>query len=163
MPNKTETVVSKKCYIFDIDGTIADCSERLKFLDGVKESEDLDFISKCFDNFYDNVSYDEPIMPTVKILNALSKTANIILLTGRRASCVEATTNWLKKHKIIYDMIVPREDGDHRPDYVVKKELYEAVIKPMFEVLGVFEDRTSCVNMWRKLGLPCYQVCDGNY
>lgn len=163
MTETKQTVVSKKCYIFDIDGTIADCSERLKFLDGVSDSKDLDFIAKCFDDFYANVDLDKPIMPTIKILNVLSKTANIILVTGRTASCVDKTIEWLKKHKVVYDMIISREDGDHRKDYVVKKELYEEIIQPMFEVLGVFEDRTSCVNMWRNLGLTCYQVSDGNY
>lgn len=28
---------------------------------------------------------------------------------------------------------------------------------------GVFEDRKQCVDMWRSLGLTCYQVADGNY
>lgn len=163
MAKEKEIVVSKKCYIFDIDGTLADCSGRLKFLDGINETEDLDEIAKCYDNFYDCVENDKPIMPTIKILKALSKTANIILLTGRRKSTMEATYAWLMKNKVVFDMAIFRNDDDHRKDYVVKKEMYEEIIQPMFEVLGVFEDRTSCVNMWRKLGLPCYQVSDGNY
>lgn len=60
-------------------------------------------------------------------------------------------------------MLFMRKDGDFRPDWEVKKEIYEKELKDKYEILGVFEDRTQVVQMWRSLGLTCYQVCEGNY
>lgn len=56
-----------------------------------------------------------------------------------------------------------RPDGDHRPDYVIKREIYEREIKDKYDVIGVFEDRQRCVDMWRALGLTCFQVAPGDY
>ena len=56
-----------------------------------------------------------------------------------------------------------RKDGDYRPDCIVKREIYEQEIKDKYDVVGVFEDRDSCVKMWRALGLTCFQVADGSY
>ena len=30
-------------------------------------------------------------------------------------------------------------------------------------ILGVFDDRNKVVDMWRKNGLTCFQVADGNF
>ena len=56
-----------------------------------------------------------------------------------------------------------RETNDYRQDAVIKKEIYEKEIEGKYCIQGVFEDRTQCVNMWRKLGLTCFQVTDGDY
>ena len=56
-----------------------------------------------------------------------------------------------------------REDTDHRPDWQVKREIYEREIKDKYNVIGVFEDRQQCVDMWRSLGLTCFQVAKGDY
>jgi hypothetical protein len=53
-----------------------------------------------------------------------------------------------------------REDGDKRPDYVIKREIYETHIKENYDVAYVFEDRELVVKMWREQGLRCFQVAD---
>lgn len=56
-----------------------------------------------------------------------------------------------------------RGKGDRRPDHLVKKELaLELDLKPE-NVLCVFDDRTSVVEMWRKEGFRCLQVADHNF
>jgi len=32
-----------------------------------------------------------------------------------------------------------------------------------YDIKGVFEDRNRVVAMWRRRGIRCYQVIDGNY
>jgi hypothetical protein len=56
-----------------------------------------------------------------------------------------------------------RKTGDHRKDYVVKKEIHRKLIKPKYEVLFVLEDRNQAVNMWRQEGLTCLQVAPGDF
>ena len=153
-------------YIFDIDGVLADCSHRVHFIQQKP---------KNWDAFYADMSKDEVIKPNRDTLWLLSNALGglqrrgIIFVTGRPEAYRKQTMNWLQEKiwlvsgKLSEDSLFMRKDGDYRPDYAVKKEIYEKEIKDKYEVLGVFEDRTQVVDMWRKLGLTCYQVCDGNY
>jgi hypothetical protein len=56
-----------------------------------------------------------------------------------------------------------RDEGDHRSDEVVKKEIYENYIAPWWDVVCVFEDRNRVVKMWRDIGLLVAQVWDGDF
>ena len=119
-------------------------------------------------SFYKDCVNDKPIAPTIDLLCALQEYgAKVIFITGRPCKYMNETIQWLEKYtdepvKSLY----MRLNDDHRPDYIVKKEIYETQIKPNLKnesVWGVFEDRKQCVDMWRSLGLTCYQVADGNY
>lgn len=151
-------------YIFDIDGVLADCSHRLHFIQ--REPKD-------WNNFFktERILQDKPIQANVDLLLALTWRVgkdNILFVTGRKEEHREPTANWLYE-KVFYASYFPahtlfmRKDNDFRPDWTIKKEIYENQIKDKYEVFGVFEDRTRVVRMWRDLGLPCYQVCDGDY
>lgn len=52
---------------------------------------------------------------------------------------------------------------DFRPDWVVKEEIYHNDIEPHFNVHFALDDRDQVVKMWRRLGLTCLQVADGNF
>lgn len=149
-----------KAYIFDIDGTLADCSHRLHHIQG----EDKDWGA-----FYKECLEDQPIRDVVRLARALNGFVScgnhnrILIVTGRPESCKETTLNWLDNYGITINGFFCRKNGDHRPDYIVKKEMYEKYIKDDFEIVGVFEDRKQCVDMWRSLGLTCFQVADGEY
>lgn len=156
-------------YIFDIDGTLADCSQRLHFIQEPAglvhfEPNQTDW-KPDWDSFYKDCVNDKPIAPNINLLCALQEYgATIIFVTGRPEKYMEETTEWLCNHlETDYVTLMMRENGDHRPDYIVKKEIYEKYIKPYYHIDGVFEDRKQCVDMWRSLGLTCYQVADGNY
>jgi hypothetical protein len=56
-----------------------------------------------------------------------------------------------------------RGRGDHRPDQVVKRELYERRVRPRYTVTAVLDDRAKVVRMWRELGLTVLQVADGDF
>ena len=143
-------------YIFDIDGTLADCSHRLHYISGEH---------KDWDAFYKECVNDKPIMDVMEILWALQESGSkIIYVTGRPITYMDETMEWLQKY--VGNRVVAlfmRKDGDHREDYIIKKEIYEEDIKDYMLIDGVFEDRKQCVDMWRSLGLTCYQVADGNY
>lgn len=159
-------------YIFDIDGTLADCSQRLHFI-LPKEKDltgdiDLDKIAPDWESFYKDCVNDKPIQPVLLLaLDLIKSGQKIIFLTGRPCKYMNETLQWLQKYidKDIKGLWM-RKNDDHRPDYIIKKEIYETHIKPNLKnecIYGVFEDRKQCVDMWRSLGLTCYQVADGNY
>ena len=143
-------------YIFDLDGTLADCSQRLHHITGE---------NKDWDSFYKDCVNDKPILPIVELAQVLKESyQDLVFVTGRPEKYMEETTEWLCNHlETDYVTLMMRENGDHRPDYIVKKEIYEKYIKPYYHIDGVFEDRRQCVDMWRSLELTCYQVADGNY
>lgn len=95
--------------------------------------------------------------------------AKIILLSGRaevdeRGFDVRAATiRWLKAKKVNYDHLFMRAEGDTRPDYIVKYELFKKHVEPDFWVNLVMDDRDQCVALWRQFKLPTFQVNYGNF
>lgn len=76
---------------------------------------------------------------------------------------LELTELWLKENKIPYDKIFIREEFDIRKDHEVKIEIFNKYIRNNYNVQLVLEDRDSVVELWRDLGIKCYQVQNGNY
>lgn len=142
--------------IFDIDGTIADMSHRLHHIQG--DNPD-------WDAFHADVDKDSPIHHIMDILTGLVKLNQhtIILCTGRMEHCRIATEYWLEQYNVCYHHLLMRPNGDHAPDYEVKKAMLEKLEASGFEIQMVFEDRTQVVNMWREAGIPCLQVKEGDY
>lgn len=66
-------------------------------------------------------------------------------------------------HKIPYDLLLMRKDGDNRKDSVIKYELLVNEIIPNYYVKWVFDDRKQVVDMWRQAWLRCYQVAPWNF
>ena len=56
-----------------------------------------------------------------------------------------------------------RETGDSQPDKIVKRKIYENIIKGRFNVKFVLDDRDQVVRTWRNLGLRCLQVAYGDF
>ena len=89
--------------------------------------------------------------------------SRIILLSGRPDDCREPTKQFLKKNKIPYDELFMRKSGDQRKDAIIKRELYEENIRDKYNVRFILDDRDQVVDMWRQLGLPCFQVNYGKF
>lgn len=133
------------CYIFDVDGTLALMNGRGPF-DWNRVDEDL------------------PNKPVISTFYNLSKSnANMFVFSGRDSVCVKKTAKWLEENGVVFDELVMRPEGDTRKDSIVKREMYDTHIKDKYNVLGIFDDRNQVVEMWRELGLPCYQVNLGDF
>lgn len=143
---KTERNPYKEdCYIFDIDGTLAEKGTRSPF----------DF---------SKVKEDKPIEDVVRTLREFANSSHdIIIVSGRDDSCQRLTEDWLIENSIYYTKIFMRKTGDKRKDSIVKKEIYDTHIKDNYNVLGVFDDRDQVVEMWRNEGLTCFQVNYGSF
>jgi hypothetical protein len=144
-------------YIFDIDGTLADISHRLHFIQQ-KPADWRAFFAAC--------PGDTPIPEVVYMIDALSMCdQKIIMITGRSDEISTQTKEWLAGHLIPCHGLYMRKEGDHRADNVVKAELLDLVIKdfPSVPIAGVFEDRKQVVDMYRARGLRVYQVAEGEF
>jgi phosphoglycolate phosphatase-like HAD superfamily hydrolase len=146
---------TRPCYIFDIDGTVADISHRLHHIE--KQPKDWDaFFAAC--------PRDVPIPAIRHLAVTLGTYAPIVFVTGRSDRVRTETDFWLKvKAQVSFAALYMREDGDHRPDHEVKGDLLDQIMNDGWEPLMAFEDRNQVVAMWRKRGLPCCQVADGDF
>lgn len=133
-----------KCVIVDIDGTLALMNDRNPF-------------------DYNAAINDFPNQNMITILNNLKEDIEIIIVSGREKYSLGTLTNWLNKHKVPYSQIFMRNTADHRPDDIVKKEIYEAHFLNKYNIVAVFDDRDKVVRMWRDIGLLCLQVYYGDF
>jgi len=142
----------ERIIICDLDGTLCNCDHRLKFAN--KKNWDK-FNERCID---DTVNSD-----IANILSNLrSKETHIYLVSGRDSNFKDKTIEWLRLNDIYYDKLLMRGAEDYRPDYVVKKEILDNKIDKN-KVWFVLDDRQSVVDMWRKSGLRCLQVQEGDF
>jgi hypothetical protein len=133
-----------KAVIFDVDGTLAIKSDRSPY-------------------DWDRVSEDSLNLPVDQALwNYQQAGYRIVVLTGRDGVCENQTKDWLEKNNIRYDYFGIRKTGDTRKDSVIKKELFDDVIK-YYYVTAVYDDRDQVVKMWREMGIPCFQVDYGDF
>lgn len=144
-----------RCYIFDIDGTIADLSHRLPYIQKTP---------KDWDGFFGAVADDVPIEHTIKLaIDVALAGATIVYVSDRSDQCREATETWLWDHALPYGKVFMRKQGDHRPDHQVKVELLAELRAEGHNPVMAFDDRNGVVKMWRELGIPCAQVAEGDF
>ena len=145
----------KKAIICDLDGTLA------------LKHEDRDWYdsSTCA---LDNIN--EPVQLVLNMAqkyNLGNVEFDIIFVSGRQEKDREPTQEFLEKYGFDECPLFMRTTDDFRNDTIIKKELYEENVKGNYEILFVLDDRNSekcpVVDMWRELGLPCFQVADGNF
>lgn len=144
-------------YLVDIDGTLADCSHRLHYIQNKPAN---------WDAFFDSCEDDAPIHDVIHTVNALEQFgATILLVSGRSDICLPKTRRWLLRQGVRFDAIYMRKQGDHREDSIVKAELLDQIRSEWkgFEITGVFEDRKQVVDMYRSKGLRVFQVAEGNF
>lgn len=165
-----------KTIIFDIDGTLADNKHRSHHIQ--KEPKD-------WNAFFEAMDGDEPIKTVFRIMEVLDRnfgfdmsgdfkthrTSPLIFVTGRTEKYRENTVFWLKANffkswgfaRYSKQWLYMRKDGDHRPDHIVKREILEQLQLEGHDILCAFEDRKSCVDMYRENGILCFQVADGDF
>lgn len=139
--------------IFDIDGTLADVSERIHHLQGKP---------KNWNAFFQGMAQDKAIKSMVRLCNILySAGVRIVLCSGRSEEHRSATVKWLTQQGVKYHELRLRRDGDRRSDVIVKREMLAGIDKT--KVLFVVEDRSRVVQMWRSEGLVCLQCAPGEF
>ena len=145
--------MSEEIVIFDIDGTLADVSERLHHIK--KKPKD-------WDAFFRGIPQDKAIRSMVRLCNILYASGiKILLCTGRREKDRAETVKWLAQQGVNYHELILRPDGDRRSDVIVKREMLAGLDRS--KILFVVEDRSGVVEMWRSEGLVCLQCAPGEF
>ena len=143
----------ERVIICDLDGTMCNIDHRLHFVQGEK---------KDWDSFFNNMMSDTP-REEVKseVISARLDGCKIIFVSARPEKYREVTMEWLRYHVGLEEYsLIMRENGDSRPDTVVKAEIYDKYLKHL-TILKIYDDRPSVIRMWREKGLNVIDVGKG--
>jgi hypothetical protein len=139
--------------IFDIDGTLADVSERIHH---VRRKP------KNWGAFFEGMAQDKAIRAMVRLCNVLyDADIRIVLCTGRAERYRKETLRWLAREGVRYHELRMRRDGDRRSDTIAKREMLAGLDRS--RILFVVEDRDRVVEMWRAEGFVCLQCAPGEF
>lgn len=108
---------------------------------------------------------DTPVEEICHLVRQMGKHCLVFIITGREGTTevIDATTDWLKKNKILADAMFFRPVGDYSPGPDCKRRIYEENIKGKYNVQFVLDDNSKCVKMWREQGLICLQPNEGKF
>lgn len=114
---------------------------------------------------------DTPIFSTIRIVQAFHlANVKVIFSTARDEKCRDDSRKWLENYLGFsnFDLLMrPKEqrwsskkkkENTFMHGYELKKNNYTNFIEPHYNVVAVFEDLQSCVDMYKSLGLLVYQV-----
>lgn len=159
----------KDTIVCDLDGTLANCEHRVHHVQrtdngGLRRKPD-------WDAFYAGVREDTVNFPVLHLLQTYLSEEwydyRVVFCTGRPERCRADTIWWLRSLGDEYlwpdpVQLLMRADGDYRADYIVKQEILDKHIDKE-RVLFVLDDRQQVVDMWRRNGLTCFQVAEGDF
>ncbi len=151
--------VKKQCYLFDIDGTLANVDHRLHFVrDGNKDW------GSFFDAMMDDV-LNEDIATLYKQLAKPSYSINntMFIVSGRPDTHYQMTQTWLDNNEIYHDGLYMRGSMDYRPDTIVKKEILDEIKRDGYDIILAVDDRPAVTRMIREEGITCLSVQDKEF
>lgn len=148
--------MSDRCYIFDIDGTLANNAHRIHH---------LRLRSPNYRAYYAAARGDAPVPHIVELARHLSKHAPVIFATTRSDLGRPETEGWLCEHlgvSVDARSLFMRRHGDEQDDGTIKIQLLAKIMAAGWEPIMAFDDRDVAVAAWRRAGIPCAQVVGGN-
>jgi len=151
-----------KTVIFDLDGTLALIDERRKI--STKPNGKIDW-----DIFFNpnNINLDKPNPPVIQSAKMFKDWGfRIVIFSGRLKTTKDATRKWLNDNGVPFDVLKMRPDNNSfkfTPDDELKQWWLDSIFNDKDEIFCVFDDRQKVVDMWRRNGLTCFQVADGNF
>ena len=135
--------------IVDIDGTLAEMVGRSPY-------------------DYSRVYEDQVREPVADLVRLVGEHYRVIVVSGRKDDCEGQTRAWLVDNGIPFDDLLLRPTGakdrlGDLPDYDVKLALFNEHVRDQYWVRFVLDDRDQVVELWRELGLDCFQVNYGDF
>lgn len=137
--------------VFDLDGTLAKIEHRRHFVEGEK---------KDWDSFFESCDRDEPNWPVIDTAMAIRHSGHRVeIWSGRSDVVLVKTRQWLTGVGLGTAVLIMRNQGDRTVDWKLKQSWVRQYGRPDL----VFDDRKSVVDMWRRNGIPCFQVAEGDF
>lgn len=134
-----------KCYIFDLDGTLADDSHRVPHM-----------ARGDWETYFSLCEHDPVIEHVADLMRSVDYPCFIV--TGRSESVEEETKRWLHAHRLSCVGLYMRKKGDFRKNSEFKLGVLDELRATGWEPVMAFDDQPDTCKMWRDAGVPCAQV-----
>ena len=155
--------------IVDLDGTLANGEHREHYLqpkhedtcEGSEHEPCKCKLKKDWKSYLEACHLDDPIRPIFKLVELLSQTFDVLIVSGRSMdSCGIKTEDWLLKYQgtNLHRHLFMRRGQDYRPDYEVKMEILDYL--PKDRIRYVIDDRPVVLRAWQAAGLTTLAVGD---
>ena len=144
--------------IFDVDGTLMDIEHRRHFVNNGNSD---------WESFLDPkiMALDKPNWPVVNVALMMNATVanRVIIVSARNERHREVTEQQMTDVGLDNCFLFLRGDDDFRSDEVFKLDVFVELKAVDMTPDLVFDDRNGVVDMWRKEGIPCFQVAEGDF
>ena len=169
-------MMKKNTIIFDLDGTLALVDKRVR-KSMIPKPNSPDGEGMDWDIFFDGqnvLTLDEPNYPVISMAQMYyEKGFNIVIFSGRNDRSYEETRQWLEEYEVPYNLFKDKSwpiaagnpatpDMRFMPDEILKKKMLDTFVD-IDDVFMTVDDRQKVVDMWRSLGLTCFQVAPGDF
>lgn len=143
--------------VFDVDGTLLDIEHRRHFVSN-GNSDWESFLSP------EEMVKDRPNLEVVQTALSLQNSGHeLVVVSARNERHREVTQKQLDALGLEPLHLFLRPDGDFRSDAEFKQEVLDSLRENDFNPDLVFDDRNQVVDMWRRNGVPCFQVAEGDF
>ena len=144
--------------LVDIDGTLMDMEHRRHFVTNG---------NKDWDSFLDpaQMALDTPNWPVANVVAGLNSTVTnrVIMVSARNERHREVTEQQMAELGLGTCFLFLRADDDFRADDEFKLDVLTELRAADMEPDLVFDDRNRVVDMWRREGIACFQVAEGDF
>lgn len=144
--------------LVDIDGTLMNMEHRRHFVtDGNKDWE----------SFLDptQMALDTPNWPVANVVAGLNSTVTnrVIMVSARNERHREVTEQQMADIGLGSCFLFLRANDDFRADDEFKLDVLTELRAADMSPDLVFDDRNRVVDMWRREGITCFQVAEGEF
>lgn len=132
--------------IIDIDGTLSNTEHRLHLVTQKPKNHKL---------FHELAKHDPPYVHMCDIVYRLYYSSEWNFVSGRPKSILQDTVEWLQTYlhpEISAENVFLRDDGDNRPDFIVKEEIIKKYITEDLTNCVIIDDRPSVQAYFRAKG-----------
>lgn len=130
--------------VVDMDGTLADVTNVRHYVEGRDRN---------FDAFHKASVFCPPIQWVIDDLHRWRTDHQIIVVTARQRKYLNVTSDWLTKYRVPHSGMVMRRTGDQRPDYEVKKEILERLLRE-YDIRHAYDDNPNTYKLWLEHQIP---------
>lgn len=130
--------------VFDIDGVLADVTHRLHHLRARPQR---------WERFFAAADVDPLLEEGADRLRAAQSDHDVVYLTGRPERNRRLTERWLAGHGLPTGPLFMREDDDHRPARMMKREVLR-LLSDRREIASVIDDDPAVVRVLEADGWP---------
>jgi hypothetical protein len=145
-----------RCVLVDIDGVLADASNRQHYLNNPEGRRD-------WRGFFGAVGEDLPLSAVPALLALLDSSLSVVLLSARPAWVFQLTVDWLHRHEMRWDLLILRGDDDIADAADFKRGVLFELRAMGWDVALAIDDDERIIEMYSTENQPALYIHSGYY